>query len=220
MMQPWESELTTTRPSCAGWPCVWWAMRPRPRTWCRRPTCGPSSVRPATGVRHTPGWPTVLRRLAGEGRRKSGRRSQRERDVAQPEQLPDPSDSIDARLDAHAQLLKRLQGLPDSERRVLFLRYGDDLSPAQIAEQLGEPMQSIKTRLRRAGVNAAGGPRYDIWRTWDVGLALRTPARPGGLRRGSSGCFFGCFSSASVASAAAQSALGRSSDVERKSPWE
>ncbi|MFP5342886.1 MAG: RNA polymerase sigma factor [Candidatus Limnocylindria bacterium] len=52
------------------------------------------------------------------------------------------------------ELRRELQGavaaMPEDERTVIVLAYGDDLSQAEIAERLGWPLGTVKTRTRRA----------------------------------------------------------------------
>ena len=52
------------------------------------------------------------------------------------------------------ELRRELQGavaaMPDDERTVIVLAYGDDLSQTEIAERLGWPLGTVKTRTRRA----------------------------------------------------------------------
>jgi RNA polymerase sigma factor (sigma-70 family) len=52
--------------------------------------------------------------------------------------------------------------MPDEERVVITMAYGDELSQTEIAERLGWPLGTVKTRTRRAlgrlrGVLGAGG---------------------------------------------------------------
>lgn len=47
-------------------------------------------------------------------------------------------------------LQSALAGMPDAERVVIVLAYAQDLSQAEIAERLGWPLGTVKTRTRRA----------------------------------------------------------------------
>ncbi|MFI5317412.1 MAG: sigma-70 family RNA polymerase sigma factor [Myxococcota bacterium] len=50
----------------------------------------------------------------------------------------------------HRQVRAALCELSESERRAVTLSFFDGLSHAEIAEQLGEPLGTVKTRIRRA----------------------------------------------------------------------
>ena len=49
-----------------------------------------------------------------------------------------------------AALQAALTAMPDDERAVILLAYGEDLSQSEIAERLGWPLGTVKTRTRRA----------------------------------------------------------------------
>ena len=49
-----------------------------------------------------------------------------------------------------ATLQAALATMPDDERLVIVLAYGEDLSQSEIAERLGWPLGTVKTRTRRA----------------------------------------------------------------------
>ncbi|MEO5885768.1 MAG: sigma-70 family RNA polymerase sigma factor [Candidatus Limnocylindrales bacterium] len=64
-----------------------------------------------------------------------------------------PSRSPESALDLHelrVALQAGLASMPEVERMVLVLAYGEDLSQAEIAERLGWPLGTVKTRTRRA----------------------------------------------------------------------
>jgi RNA polymerase sigma-70 factor (ECF subfamily) len=44
---------------------------------------------------------------------------------------------------------RMLLSLPESQRTVLVLRYGEDLSPEEIARTTGEPVATVKSHLQR-----------------------------------------------------------------------
>jgi len=61
---------------------------------------------------------------------------------------PDPA--VDAwRAVRDAELAHALDQLPESQRAVLLL-YGEGFSQSEIAEKLGEPLGTVKSRMRRA----------------------------------------------------------------------
>ena len=62
-----------------------------------------------------------------------------------------PSDEeLRERLELQRWLADHVDALPAPQRRVLLLRYYEGLPPRQIARLLGEPLATVKTRLKRA----------------------------------------------------------------------
>ena len=127
---------------------------------------------------------TVVRRLAGRTRRAERRRTAREERVARP--LATHESSLDARMEAHAELLSHLRSLPKPEAEVLFLRYGEDLHLGEIATRLDLSPHTVKTRLRRGrerlrqDLDASyGGPQ--AWHALFLPLAKWPQASPAGL---------------------------------------
>ena len=55
-----------------------------------------------------------------------------------------------------------LGSMPDDERTVIVLAYQEDLSQTEIAERLGWPLGTVKTRTRRAlsRMRTALGPSF------------------------------------------------------------
>ena len=57
-------------------------------------------------------------------------------------------DSHDASAEERERLKKAVAGLPADQRQVIELAYFEGLSQTQIAQRLGEPLGTIKTRVR------------------------------------------------------------------------
>ncbi len=74
------------------------------------------------------------------------------------QRLPQPTD-LDG-LNDHVALMSALRSLPEAHREVLALHYLADLAVADVAEMLGCPVGTVKSRLLRArkALAAALGP--------------------------------------------------------------
>ena len=68
---------------------------------------------------------------------------------------PGPEDAASAAALRHA-IGVAVAGMPDAERIVILLAYQDDLSQSEIAERLGWPLGTVKTRTRRALLRLRG----------------------------------------------------------------
>jgi len=74
--------------------------------------------------------------------------------------LPDPRrpspEEAAAGGEASALLARALDGLPAQDRALLDLRYREGLSDAEVAEAVGMPVSTVKTRLHRARARLRG----------------------------------------------------------------
>ncbi len=50
----------------------------------------------------------------------------------------------------NARLLRMVASLPDAARMIVLLRYQEDMEPAEIAQMLGVPLGTVKSRLHRS----------------------------------------------------------------------
>lgn len=103
--------------------------------------------RPERGLRAWLG--TVARNRARDLRRGAARRGAREADVARPEGTPDASEAAQC-LDLAQRLAAQVARLGEPYRTAIYLRYHEGHSPTQMAERLGVPVKTVKTRLARA----------------------------------------------------------------------
>lgn len=96
------------------------------------------------------GWlATVMRRLAHNFRRDAARR--RGRELAAPLREPAPStDELAARADAEQIVIRAVLALEEPYRSVVLLRFFEGLSARAVAARLGVPLDTVRTRLRRA----------------------------------------------------------------------
>lgn len=112
-----------------------------------------SSYEPSRGAVST--WLlTIGRRRALDRLRARGRRREESMtqlgglaDVASPS--PDPSQATEGS-ERRAHVQAALRGLPDEQREVLELGYFQGLSQTEIAEMTGQPLGTVKTRMRLA----------------------------------------------------------------------
>lgn len=95
------------------------------------------------------GWLAgVARHVACRRRRAERSRMRREQYAARPEAMSARDDGGDG--EALRRLTSSVLSLPEPYRQAVLLRYLRGLAPREIAAQTGEPVATIKTRLRRA----------------------------------------------------------------------
>jgi RNA polymerase sigma factor (sigma-70 family) len=96
------------------------------------------------------GWlATVLRRRCLDAGRAAARRAAREAAAARPEALPSAAESV-ARAESLRRVVEAVLSLEEPGRSTVILRYFDGLGPRAIADRTGVPLETVRTRLRRA----------------------------------------------------------------------
>ena len=91
----------------------------------------------------------VARNLAGHRQRRERLRARIEPLARHEESAPAAAD-VAERFDLHRSVVGEVAQLAEPYRTALLLRYWDELTPTEIAKQLGEPLETVRTRLRRA----------------------------------------------------------------------
>jgi RNA polymerase sigma-70 factor (ECF subfamily) len=125
---------------------------------------------------------TVLRRAAARAFRGERRRDARERSTARPEAVSAGTD-----LAAHAEIIERVVravlDLEEPYRSTVLLRYFEGLEAADIARRTGTPLETVRSRLRRAlerlreRLDDEHGRNRKAWVALVLPLALSTDGR-------------------------------------------
>ena len=112
-------------------------------TWLRalrRPPGDPAKGRP---------WlARIARNLVRDRARENRRRQQRERLAARSEPLPSAMDVLQREAERR-RVVDAVLVLSEPYRTTVLMRYWEDLPPARIAERLGLPGATVRSRLRR-----------------------------------------------------------------------
>lgn len=135
---------------------------------------------PALSLR---GWlATVVRRLAGRRARADRREIARQGAAAKPELVPSTAEIVQ-REAVRAEVVRAVLELAEPYRTVVLLRWFENLPPRAVAKRLGVPVETVRTRLRRALAalrqrldDHAGGDRV----AW-CALLLPFAGRPGAI---------------------------------------
>lgn len=106
--------------------------------------------RPPAGLRSPRAWlGTVVRNLAGNRRREIERRRARERAAARPPSQGSVPDTV-ARAETAERVAALVLALDEPYRSTVLLRYFEEEPPRRIAAQMGVPVETVRTRLKRA----------------------------------------------------------------------
>lgn len=91
---------------------------------------------------------TVMRNLAGRMRRSEYRVDRREGVAARPERLPATADVV-AQAEIHKQVVQAVLDLEEPYRETVLLRHYQGLPPREVAERMGVPVETVRSRVRR-----------------------------------------------------------------------
>lgn len=92
---------------------------------------------------------TVARNFVFQALRGKARRAAREQAVARALEV-EPDDDVALDVELRRRVLAAVDTLDEPYRSVIRLRFFEDLPPTQIAERLGQPVETVRTRLKRA----------------------------------------------------------------------
>ena len=112
----------------------------------------------------------VMRNVVRRGLRDGQRREAREQRLPRPAS-PEPPDTRLARLEQAAALLEAMRSLTLEKREVVELRYFERLPPRAIAGRLSIPVETVKTRLKRAIAELRQALNESQGRNWPAALA-------------------------------------------------
>jgi RNA polymerase sigma-70 factor (ECF subfamily) len=87
----------------------------------------------------------AVHRSIDQGRRHKNRREQTMENLPEPAGKDSPSDPLLWR-----QLRRVLAALPEKQRMIVLLRYQEDMGPADIAEVMRMPVNTVKSTLHRS----------------------------------------------------------------------
>jgi RNA polymerase sigma factor (sigma-70 family) len=130
--------------------------------------------RPPRDPAATGGWlASVLRNFARRRFRHEGRRRAREERAARPEAVEADPRALLEKLELHRTVAGEVARLEEPYRSTIILRFFEDLGVAEIARRQGIPLDTVKTRLRRALAELRG--RLDRrhggdGRSWKIAL--------------------------------------------------
>lgn len=141
---------------------------------------------PAEPSRQRSWFVRVVKNRAAELLRVRGRRDRRERVAAERRRAPASTDDLAEQAETGRRLVGAVLALDEPFRSAILLRFHEDLPPREVAERLGVPVETARSRVRRGlerlRVSMSQGARAhgSDWR------AALVPLVPGGARSGTS----------------------------------
>ncbi|MCR9243543.1 MAG: RNA polymerase sigma factor [bacterium] len=110
---------------------------------------GGSTHRANAGGELRPWLAGVARRLHLSHRRSEARRGARERAVAKAEATAATADVV-MQAETHQRVVNAVMSLSEPARTTILLRFWDNLPPREVAVRMGVPVETVRTRTKRA----------------------------------------------------------------------
>ena len=109
-------------------------------------------------------WIAVMtrRRAIDVVRSSESSRAREEKVNSDPGDDPDPVSDVVVSLDERRRVRHAMRALSDLQREALELAFFEDMSHREVAEALGAPLGTVKTRIRDGLLNLAG--QMEAWR--------------------------------------------------------
>lgn len=157
------------------------------------------------------GWlARVFRNSAYQAHRAGRRRQRREREARHPTSVESTADAV-ARHEVLRHLAAAVSSLREPYRETVLLRFFDGLPPRKIAERMGAPVATVKSRLARAmnqlrahlDSRASGGAA-----TWRLAFAPLAGIGPASMGKASAGVAAMKMKTTGLVAAAAVLAIG------------
>lgn len=101
-------------------------------------------------LRKTTHWPGWFRRIVVRAALDHGRSASRHRAAWLAQVEAEPSTNGTGSPEQRDEVLRALRGMPHEERALLALRFGADLAMPDVADALGIPLGTAKSRLHRS----------------------------------------------------------------------
>lgn len=104
---------------------------------------------PDEGARSRPWLARAVRSLGARLGRDEERRRQRESRAARPDDLPSTGEVVE-QVATQQSILAAVMELDEPYRSTILLRFWEDLAPRQVAQRMGVPVETVRTRVKRA----------------------------------------------------------------------